>query len=121
MAQLVAHLLCKQGVTGSSPVGSTISDVREHLTSVEAGVGARAAKCAAHSWSGDTDPATSATDAGPPQAAQLHRGERIVVDEAGMLDQDTALALFIVAAETSASLAPTAKDQPAKFGSRPIR
>ena len=24
MAQLVAHLLCKQGVTGSSPVGSTI-------------------------------------------------------------------------------------------------
>ena len=23
MAQLVAHLLCKQGVTGSSPVGST--------------------------------------------------------------------------------------------------
>ena len=25
MAQLVAHLLCKQGVTGSSPVSSTIS------------------------------------------------------------------------------------------------
>jgi hypothetical protein len=24
MAQLVAHLLCKQGVTGSSPVGSTL-------------------------------------------------------------------------------------------------
>jgi hypothetical protein len=23
MAQLAAHLLCKQGVTGSSPVGST--------------------------------------------------------------------------------------------------
>ncbi|MCT2181657.1 AAA family ATPase [Brevibacterium casei] len=54
---------------------------------------------------GDTDPATGATYTGPPQAAQLHRGERIVVDEAGMLDQDTALALFTVAAETGATLA----------------
>jgi hypothetical protein len=32
-------------------------------------------------------------------------GERIVVDEAGMLDQDSALALFAVAAETGATLA----------------
>lgn len=54
---------------------------------------------------GDTDPATGATYIGPPPAAQLHRGERIVVDEAGMLDQDTALALFTVAAETGATLA----------------
>lgn len=43
LAQLVAHLLCKQGVRGSSPLRSTVSDVLEHLTSVEAGVGARAA------------------------------------------------------------------------------
>ena len=43
MAQLVAHLLCKQGVTGSSPVSSTISDVLEPLTSEDAGFGARAA------------------------------------------------------------------------------
>ena len=28
MAQLVAHLLCKQGVRGSSPLGSTLIDVR---------------------------------------------------------------------------------------------
>src|SRR5690625_4025992 len=54
---------------------------------------------------GDTDPTTGATYTGPPRAAQLHRGERIVVDEAGMLDQDTALALFTVAAETGATLA----------------
>jgi hypothetical protein len=54
---------------------------------------------------GDTDPATGATYTGPPQAARLRRGERIVVDEAGMLDQDTALALFTVAAETGATLA----------------
>ena len=43
MAQLVAHHTGSVGVTGSSPVSSTISDVLEHLTSVEAGVGARAA------------------------------------------------------------------------------
>ncbi|MFT3872410.1 MAG: AAA family ATPase [Nocardioides sp.] len=54
---------------------------------------------------GDTDPVTGATFTGPPRAAQLRRGERIVVDEAGMLDQDTALALFTVAAETGATLA----------------
>ncbi len=54
---------------------------------------------------GDTDPATGATYTGPPRDAQLRRGERIVVDEAGMLDQDTALALFTVAAETGATLA----------------
>ncbi len=55
--------------------------------------------------SGDTDPATGATYTDPPRAARLRRGERIVVDEAGMLDQDTALALFTVAAETGATLA----------------
>ena len=31
MAQLAAHLLCKQGVTGSSPVGSTL--VRRYFVS----------------------------------------------------------------------------------------
>jgi energy-coupling factor transporter ATP-binding protein EcfA2 len=54
---------------------------------------------------GDTDPATGATYIGPPRDARLRRDERIVVDEAGMLDQDTALALFTVAAETGATLA----------------
>jgi hypothetical protein len=54
---------------------------------------------------GDTDPTTGATYTGPPRDAQLRQSERIVVDEAGMLDQDTALALFTVAAETGANLA----------------
>ena len=54
---------------------------------------------------GDADPVTGATYSGPPQSAQLQRDERIVVDEAGMLDQDTALALFTVAAETGATVA----------------
>ncbi len=54
---------------------------------------------------GDTDPETSATYRGPTKENRLARGERIVVDEAGMLDQDTALALLTVADEAGATLA----------------
>jgi len=54
---------------------------------------------------GATDPATGTTFNGPPPGAVLRRGDRIVVDEAGMLDQDTALALFTVAAEAGATVA----------------
>ena len=54
---------------------------------------------------GDIDPETGATYRGPTQGNQLSSGERIVVDEAGMLDQDTALALFTVADESEATIA----------------
>ena len=54
---------------------------------------------------GDIDPSTGVTYGGPSKAAQLTPGERIVVDEAGMLDQDTALALLTVADEHGATLA----------------
>ena len=54
---------------------------------------------------GDTDPETGTTYTGPTAAAQLVQGERIVVDEAGMLDQGTALALLTVADEHGATLA----------------
>ncbi|WP_422933056.1 MobF family relaxase [Sinomonas sp. P47F7] len=54
---------------------------------------------------GNTDPQTGATYRGPAVEARLVRGERIVVDEAGMLDQDAALALLTVADEHSATLA----------------
>ncbi|EXJ51275.1 AAA family ATPase [Microbacterium sp. MRS-1] len=54
---------------------------------------------------GDADPLTGATYTGAPPDAVLRRGERIVVDEAGMLDLDTALALFTVAAESGATVA----------------
>ncbi|WP_131106539.1 MobF family relaxase [Ornithinimicrobium sufpigmenti] len=54
---------------------------------------------------GDTDPETGRAYTGPPETARLQGGERVVVDEAGMLDQDSALALFTVAAETGATLA----------------
>lgn len=54
---------------------------------------------------GDTDPENGSTYIGPAEAAQLASGERIVVDEAGMIDQDTAHALLTVAGEHGASLA----------------
>ncbi|AYY13851.1 TrwC relaxase [Actinobacteria bacterium YIM 96077] len=54
---------------------------------------------------GDTDPNTGLRYAGPPEGARLVRGERVIVDEAGMLDQDTALAFFTVAHESGATVA----------------
>lgn len=54
---------------------------------------------------GGTDPDTGATYTGPPPGARLRRGERVVVDEAGMLDQDTTLALLTIADEAGATLA----------------
>jgi hypothetical protein len=54
---------------------------------------------------GATDTDTGSTYTGPAAGARLVRGERIVVDEAGMLDQDTALALLTITAEAGATLA----------------
>src|SRR5690625_2295773 len=54
---------------------------------------------------GDTDPETGRTYRGPTEDARLVRGERVIVDEAGMLDQDTALALLTVTAEAGATVA----------------
>lgn len=54
---------------------------------------------------GDTDPTTGRVYTGPPREARLVRGERVIVDEAGMLDQDTALALLTVIREARASVA----------------
>ena len=55
--------------------------------------------------SGDTDPETGRTYRGPAAGARLVRGERVIVDEAGMLDQDTAIALLTVVAEAGATVA----------------
>ncbi|MFT4287448.1 AAA family ATPase [Nocardioides sp.] len=53
---------------------------------------------------GETDPDTGRAYEGPPPEARLVAGERIVVDEAGMLDQDTALALLDVADRAGVTL-----------------
>ncbi len=54
---------------------------------------------------GTVDPDNGTTYTGPPASARLHPGERVVVDEAGMLDQDTALALLQIADQAGAGLA----------------
>ena len=54
---------------------------------------------------GDTDPETGIVYRGPSGSARLARGERVIVDEAGMLDQDTAIALLTVCTEAGATIA----------------
>ncbi|WP_447947552.1 MobF family relaxase [Microbacterium lacticum] len=58
-----------------------------------------------HLAPGDIDPETGRTYRGPTESARLARGERVIVDEAGMLDQDTAIALLTVTAEAGATVA----------------
>ncbi|NYE18096.1 AAA family ATPase [Microbacterium immunditiarum] len=53
---------------------------------------------------GERDPVTDATFGGP-RRYMLRAGDRIVVDEAGMVDLDTARALAIVAEQTGAGIA----------------
>lgn len=54
---------------------------------------------------GDRDPDTGRIYRGPPAEARLTAGERVVVDEAGMLDQDTAIALLAITHEADATVA----------------
>ena len=54
---------------------------------------------------GDTDPYTGRPYHGPPASARLRPGERVIVDEAGMLDQDTTTALLTLVTEAGATAA----------------
>ncbi|MCL2316521.1 MAG: AAA family ATPase [Actinomycetia bacterium] len=54
---------------------------------------------------GTTDPHTGRPFTGPPDWARLAPGERVIVDEAGMLDQDTTIALLSVVTESGATVA----------------
>ncbi|HYO36908.1 MAG TPA: AAA family ATPase, partial [Geodermatophilus sp.] len=54
---------------------------------------------------GQTDPVSGGVYTGPDDAAVLRPGDLLVVDEAGMLDQDTARALLTVADQCQARLA----------------
>lgn len=59
-----------------------------------------------HGWRWDADGHWTRKPAAEPVAsARLGRGDLLVVDEAGMLDQDTALALLTLADETGARVA----------------
>jgi exodeoxyribonuclease V alpha subunit len=72
-------------------------------------VGARAGSAAwlawQHGWRWDATGAWSRTPTGPARDAVLQRRDLLLVDEAGMLDQDTARALLTIADETGARLA----------------
>ncbi|WP_091372212.1 MobF family relaxase [Geodermatophilus sp. DSM 45219] len=54
---------------------------------------------------GDADPLTGGVYVGPAQSARLRPKDLLVVDEAGMLDQDTARALLTVADECAVRVA----------------
>jgi thymidine kinase len=54
---------------------------------------------------GQSDPRTGATYRGPQRGAVLRPGDLLLVDEAGMLDQDTARALLVIADEHHTRLA----------------
>ncbi len=54
---------------------------------------------------GETDSRTGATYQGPQSGAGVRQGDVLLIDEAGMLDQDTARALVAVADESQARLA----------------
>jgi hypothetical protein len=59
-----------------------------------------------HGWRWDTDGHWARRpDTEPGAAAQLHPGDLLLVDEAGMLDQDTARALLTIADETGTRVA----------------
>jgi conjugative relaxase-like TrwC/TraI family protein len=59
-----------------------------------------------HGWRWDDDGRwTRQPNPAPAQGAQLRAGDLLLVDEAGMLDQDTARALFTIADETGARVA----------------
>ena len=59
-----------------------------------------------HGWRWDDDGHwTRRPDATPDPAARLRPGDLLLVDEAGMLDQDTARALLTIADETGARVA----------------
>ncbi|RYB89616.1 AAA family ATPase [Nocardioides glacieisoli] len=58
-----------------------------------------------HGYRWDENGRWSQLESFPDRAARLRRGDVLLVDEAGMLDQDTARAVFAIAAQARASIA----------------
>jgi hypothetical protein len=78
-----------------------------HVAATEAGVQALSAAWLAHQYgyAWDDNGSWSRKVSVPSADAQLGRGDLLLIDEAGMLDQDTAHALVRIADETGARLA----------------
>jgi hypothetical protein len=98
-------------------VTPTLKAAQAASTQVGAAAGSAAWLAHQHGWRWDEagrwtrlamgrlDPVTGRSYDGPGPDAQLHPGDLLLVDEAGMLDQDTAHALFTVADEAGARVA----------------
>ncbi|WP_245177146.1 MobF family relaxase [Geodermatophilus sp. DF01-2] len=98
-------------------VTPTLKAAQVARAEVGAATGSAASLVFAHGWRwtehgewtrltpGEADPVTGRIHTGPPGGAQLRPDDLLVVDEAGMLDQDTARALLTVADEAGARLA----------------
>ncbi|SOC46931.1 conjugative relaxase domain-containing protein, TrwC/TraI family [Blastococcus aggregatus] len=110
-------LLHDQG-RGMVVVTPTLKAAKVAAAEVGAAAGSAASLAYQHGWrwnadgawtrlaTGDTDPVTGRVYAGPTEAgARLRPGDLLVVDEAGMLDQDTARALLTVADECQVRVA----------------
>jgi len=98
-------------------VTPTLKAAKVARAEVGAAAGSAAALIYAHGWRwnehgqwtrlavGEVDPVTGRTHTGPAQGTGLRAGDLLVIDEAGMLDQDTARALLAVADQCRARLA----------------
>src|SRR4051812_21708370 len=98
-------------------VTPTLKAAQVARAEVGAAAGSAASLVFAHGWRwnehgewtrlgvGELDPVTGRIHTGPAEGTRLRRGDLLIVDEAGMLDQDTARALITVADEAGARLA----------------
>ncbi|TQN40824.1 AAA domain-containing protein [Blastococcus colisei] len=98
-------------------VTPTLKAAQVARAEVGAAAGSAASLVFAHGWRwnehgewtrlivGEVDPVTGRIHTGPAEGGRLRPGDLLIVDEAGMLDQDTARALLTVADEAGARLA----------------
>src|SRR4051812_9243298 len=98
-------------------VTPTLKAAKVARAEVDASAGSAASLVFAHGWRwnehgdwtrlavGELDPVTGRPHTGPAEGTQLRPGDLLVIDEAGMLDQDTARALLTVADECRTHLA----------------
>jgi thymidine kinase len=110
------HLLALQG-RGLLVVTPTLKAARVAAAEVGTATGSAAWLAFQHGWrwtddgvwtrltAGQADPATGAVYAGPAKEARLLPGDLLVVDEAGMLDQDSARTLLTLADECRVRIA----------------
>jgi conjugative relaxase-like TrwC/TraI family protein len=128
----VVELLCGRGplivVEGAAGAGKTrtLAAVSRHLAmrghrllvvtptlkaaevaarETGATAGSAAALLHQHGWRWDDDGHWTRQPTEPSAAARLRRGDLLLIDEAGMVDQDTALALLTIADEADARVA----------------